>query len=169
DGGGRGEAGTAEPPEALQRVDVDLAEPVTILVARVLATPVTDRLVAVAPLVQTAVDAVLVGVHEGALGDAPLDDGPDRHLPDVGQHAQDDLAAALGQAEDRRLVLVERTPAGSTPQPPASTGTPPLATQGDWVNGSSRGLADEALEVAGVPAGALAAVLEAGGRLRLAQ
>ena len=54
-------------------------------------------------------------VHEGALGDAPLDDGPDRHLPDVGQHAEDDLAAALEQARDRRLVLVERAPAGSTP------------------------------------------------------
>ena len=41
---------------------------------------------------------------------------------------------------------------------------PPV--QGDWVNGSSRGLADEALEVAGVPAGALAAVLFHPARLR---
>src|SRR6476620_5141948 len=41
--------------------------------------------------------------------------------------------------------------------------------QGDRVNGGSRGLADKALQVAGVPAGALAAVLEADGRLRLAQ
>src|SRR5690349_3097487 len=41
--------------------------------------------------------------------------------------------------------------------------------QGDWVNGGSRGLSDEGLEVGGVPAGALAAVLEADGRRRLAQ
>src|SRR5690349_18622338 len=128
----RAQPGAQQRPGALQRVDVDLAEPVAILVARVLATPVTDRLVAVAPLLQAAVDAVLVGVHEGALGDAPLDDGPDRHLPDVGQHAQDDLAAALEQAEDRRLVLGERAPAGRTPQPPASAGTPPLETAAGW-------------------------------------
>src|SRR4051794_824465 len=115
-------------PEAFGRVDVHLAEALAVLAARVLATPVTDRLVAVAPLVQAAVDAVLVGVHEGALGDAPLDDGPDRRLPHVGQQAHGHVAAALEQAEDRRLVLVERAPAESTPQPSASTGTPPSAT-----------------------------------------
>src|SRR3954447_15194657 len=111
---------------------MDLAEPVAVVIPGVLAPGVTDRLVPVAPVLQAGVDVVLVGVHEGALGDAPLDDGPDRHLPDVGQHAQDDLAAALEQAEDRRLVLVERPPAGSTPQPSASAGTPPLATAAGW-------------------------------------
>src|SRR3954469_4624353 len=65
------EPGAQQRPEALQRVDVDLAEPVTILVARVLATPVTDRLVPVAPLVQAAVDAVLVGVHQRPFATLP--------------------------------------------------------------------------------------------------
>src|SRR3954470_14568957 len=41
--------------------------------------------------------------------------------------------------------------------------------QGNRVNGRSRGLPDEAFEVGGVPAGALAAVLEAHGRPRLMQ
>src|SRR4051812_49625428 len=41
--------------------------------------------------------------------------------------------------------------------------------QGNRMNGRSRGLADEALEVGGVPAGALAAVLERDGRLGVAQ
>src|SRR4051812_11243627 len=41
--------------------------------------------------------------------------------------------------------------------------------QGNRVNIRSRGLPDEAFEVGGVPAGALAAVLEAHGRSRLMQ
>src|SRR5689334_19962277 len=67
-------------------------------------------------------------MDEGALGDGGLDHRPDRPLLHVGQHAEHDLAAALDQAEDRRLVLGERAPAGGAPQPPAAAGTPPLAT-----------------------------------------
>src|SRR3954466_1608468 len=119
-------------PEALHGVDVHLAEAVPVVVPRVLAAGVADYPVAVAPVLQPAVDVVLVGVHQGAFRDAPLDDGPDRHLPDVGERAQDDLAAPLEQAEDRRLVLRQGPPAGGTPQPPASGGPPPLATAAGW-------------------------------------
>src|SRR5206468_11247633 len=77
-----------------------------------------------APVLQPGVDAVLVGVHQRALRDRGLDHGPDRRLPDVGQHAHDHLAPALEQAEDRRLVLGERAAAGGASQPPASAGTP---------------------------------------------
>ena len=38
-------------------------------------------------------DAVLVGVDEGAFGDGGLDDRLDRFLPHVGKHAQDHLPA----------------------------------------------------------------------------
>src|SRR3954469_16965156 len=73
----RAEPGAQQRPEAFRRVDVDLAEPVAVLVARVLAAGVADRLVPVAPVVQAPVDVVLVGVHQGALGDGRLDDRPD--------------------------------------------------------------------------------------------
>src|SRR3954462_11087342 len=56
------------------------------------------------------------------------------------------------------------TVAANQPDPNSST-----ACQGNWVNGGSVGLSDEGLAVGGVPAGALAAVLEADGRRRLAQ
>ena len=105
-----------------------LAEAVAVVVPRVLAPSVAHGLVLVAPLLQAAVDVVLVGMDEGALGDGGLDHRPDRPLLHVGQHAEHDLATALEQAQDRRLVLVERAPAGSAPQPPPSAGTPPLAT-----------------------------------------
>src|SRR5919206_2706338 len=89
-------------------------------------------LVAVAPVSQAGVDVVLVRVHEGAAGDAALDHRPDCRLLHVGEHAEHDLAAALEQAQDGRLVLVERAPAGSTPQPPAPAGVPLLATAAGW-------------------------------------
>src|SRR3954466_6615386 len=89
---------------------------------------VADGLVPVAPVLQPGVDAVLVGVDEGALRDGRLDHRPDRPLPDVGEHAHDHLAPALEQAEDRRLVLRQRAAAGGASQPPASAGTPLSAT-----------------------------------------
>src|SRR3954453_14643703 len=88
----------------------------------------TDGLVPVAPLVQPGVDAVLVGVHESAFRDARLDHGPDRRLLHVGQHPHDHLAATLEQAQDWRLVLVERAAPGRPPRPPPARRAPPLAT-----------------------------------------
>src|SRR3954451_20523624 len=57
----RAQPGGQQGPEALGRVDVDLARAVPVVVPCVLAAGVADRLVAVAPLVQAAVDVVLVG------------------------------------------------------------------------------------------------------------
>jgi hypothetical protein len=54
-------------------------------------------------------------VDERALGDRGLDDGPDGGLPDVGQHPDDHVTAALEQAQDRRLLLLERAAPGRTP------------------------------------------------------
>src|SRR3954471_17002468 len=128
----RPQPGTQQRPEAFGRVDVHLAEPVAVLVAGVLAPGVADGLVPVAPVLQPGVDAVLVGVDEGALRDGRLDHRPDRPLPDVGEHAHDHLAPALEQAEDRRLVLGERAAAGGASQPPASAGTLLSATAAGW-------------------------------------
>src|SRR5215213_5975174 len=74
----RAEPGAQQGPCPLHRVDVDLADAVAILVARVFATSVADRLVPVAPGRQAGVAGVLVGVDAGALGDRRLDDRPDR-------------------------------------------------------------------------------------------
>ena len=67
----RAQPGAQQRPEALDGVDVDLAEAVAVLIARVLAPGVADRLVPVAPVVQAGVDVVLVGVDEGAGATAP--------------------------------------------------------------------------------------------------
>src|SRR4051812_2816094 len=107
---------------------MDLAETVAILIARVLAATVADRLVLIAPGRQTGVDVVLVGVDTGALGHGGLDDRLDRLLLHVGQHAQPPLPAALHQAQDRGFFL----PPGAGPRGPRQPGgtsePPPLAT-----------------------------------------
>src|SRR4051794_34302295 len=128
DAPGGPEPGAQHRPEALGRVEVALAEAVAVLVAGVLAPRVAHGLVPVAPLLQAGVDVVLVRVDEGALGDRGLDDGPDRRLPHVGQHAHGHLAPALEQAQHRRLVLRQRAAPGRAPQPPPAGRAPPLAT-----------------------------------------
>src|SRR4051794_8907348 len=63
----RAEPGAQQGPEAFDGVDVHLAEAVAVLVAGVFTLSVADALVLVAPDGQAGVDAILVGVDEGAL------------------------------------------------------------------------------------------------------
>ena len=129
---GAGAARNAARPETLDGVDVDLAEPVAILIAGVFAAPMADRLVAVAPAFQAGVDAILVGVDQGAWGDDTRDDRLDRFLLHVGQHVQDHLAAALDQAGDGWLVLLQRAPTRRSCQPAAPLRPPLFATSFCW-------------------------------------
>ena len=124
----RAEPRTQQGPKTFQGVDVDLAEPVPVLVAGVFAASMADRLVLVAPGRQTCVDAVFVRVDQSARGDRGGDDRLDRPLLHIGQHAQHHLAAALDQAEDRRLVLFQRAAARRACQLAAAPEPPLLAT-----------------------------------------
>ena len=124
----RAQPGAQQRPEPLHRVDVDFAEAVAVLVAGVLAAPVADRLVPVALGRQARVDGILVSVDEGARGDGGGDDRHDRGLLHIGQHAQHDLAAALDQAQDRWLVLLQRAASRRACQPAAAPEPPLLAT-----------------------------------------
>src|SRR4051812_46620339 len=107
----RAQPGAQQGPEALDGVDVHLAEAIPVLVAGVFAAPVADDLVPIAPALQAGIDTVLVGVDEGTLRNRGLDDRLDRDLLHVGQHVQDHRATALDQAEDGRLVLRQRASA----------------------------------------------------------
>src|SRR3954465_7085564 len=102
---------------------MDLTEAVAVVVPGVLARRVADRLVAVAPLLQPAVDVELVGVDHAPLGDRLLDQGADRRLLDVLQHPDHDRAAPLQHPEDRRLLLAQGPPAALPLQAPPTGGT----------------------------------------------
>ena len=119
-------------PEPFERVDVDLAEAVAVLVAGVLALRMTDRLVSIAPLLQPAVDVVLVGVDQRPRGDRRLDQRADRRLLDVLQHPDHDLAAALEHPEDRRLLLGQRPPARRPLQASSSADSAFFLTASGW-------------------------------------
>ena len=84
------------------------------------------------PSWQAGVDAILVCVDEGARGDSGGDDRLDRPLLHIGQHMQDHLAAALDQAKDRRLVLVQRAASRRACQLAAAPEPPRLATAAGW-------------------------------------
>src|SRR4051812_39348259 len=54
-------------------IDVDFAEAIAIFVSRILALAMVNRLVTEAPLRQSAINCVLVGVDQAAEGDACQD------------------------------------------------------------------------------------------------
>src|SRR5436309_8423939 len=76
--------GARRRPEALGRLDVDLAEAVAIVVPRVLAPAVADGLVSMAPSFRAGVDVVLAGTRQSTLGDLPGGRGrrPRRYAPE---------------------------------------------------------------------------------------
>ncbi len=79
---GAGAARNAARPETLDGVDVDLAEPVPVLVAGILVAGVADGLVPVAPSRQARVDGILVRVDEGAFGPGPFSSNPGTQIID---------------------------------------------------------------------------------------
>src|SRR4051812_10550766 len=103
----RPQPGSQKRPEALQGVDVDLAEAITVLVPGVFASTMTDGLVAVAETRKPGVDAILVSIDVRAFGDSLLDERMEGRLLDIGQHPDHHLTAALDHAEDRRLLLLQ--------------------------------------------------------------
>src|SRR4051812_43474220 len=124
----RAEPGAQQRPEPFHGVDVHLAEAVPVLVAGILTPGMADRLVLIAPGGQASVDAILVGVDEGALSNGARDDRLDRPLLHVGQHVQDHWPTSLDQAEDRGLILLRRAPPRYAPQLASPPRAPLLAT-----------------------------------------
>src|SRR3954464_15667083 len=107
----RPQPGAQQRPNTFHGVNVDFAEAVAILIPGILAPTMVDGLVAEAPLRQSAIDRVLVGVDQAAERDAGQEQWLDRGLPNIGQQMQDYGAAALNHAENRRLLLLQRAAA----------------------------------------------------------
>jgi hypothetical protein len=116
----RPQPGSQERPEALEGVDVDLAEPIAVLVPGVFASTMTDCLVAVAEARKPGVDALLVSIDIRAFGDGLLDDRMEGRLLNIGQHPDHHLAAALDHAEDWRLFFLQGAATAAPLQPIAS-------------------------------------------------
>src|SRR5919205_127362 len=124
----RPQPGAQQRPEAFERVDVHISEPVAVLVACILTPGMADHFVLIAPGWQAGVDTILVGVDERAFGNGGLDDRLDRGLLHVGQHVQDHLATALVQAHEveaqhpypQRLMVPGQRRAGEVVEAPGA-------------------------------------------------
>ena len=85
-----------------------------------------------APLRQSAIDRVLVGVDQAAEGDACQDQRLDRRLPNIGQQMQDYSTAALNHAEDRGFLLLQGAPARHAFQAAPTARATFFATAAGW-------------------------------------
>src|SRR5947207_625978 len=86
------QSSTEQRPEAFNRVDMNFAEAIAVLVAGELTGRMADGAMWVAPFGQSSVDVVLVGVDHRPRGDHLRDQGTDRDLFDVLEHPDHDLA-----------------------------------------------------------------------------
>jgi hypothetical protein len=111
---------------------MDLAGPITIVVAGELAGRVTDGVMDLAPSRQPSVDVIFIRVNYSNLGNHLSDQGPDRRLLDILQHPDDDLAGALEHAEDRRFLLLQCAPSRCLLQPATTGGTAVFLTASGW-------------------------------------
>src|SRR4051794_21071126 len=109
-----------------------LAESIAVVITGVLARRMADGQVRVAPPRQPGINVVLIGGDGRPRTDRPPDQRADRRLLDVGQHADDELAAPLDHPEDRRLLLGRRPPARRPLQAPPAAGPPFFLTATGW-------------------------------------
>ncbi len=124
----RSKPGTQERPEAFHGVDMDCMEAVAVFISGILARPMADALVLIAPLIEACIDVVFIGVDHGTELYGGLNQGFDGGLLDVLEHLDEHLAAALEHPEDRRLLRLQRSTARSTFQTPAAAHTPFFST-----------------------------------------
>src|SRR4029434_6381013 len=99
-----------------------------VVISGIFTTAMADALMLVTPLVQTAIDVVLICVHTRARRNRRLDQRLDRHLLDVFQHPNDDITATLDHPENRRLLGGKRAPSPLALEPSAPSAPPFFAT-----------------------------------------
>jgi hypothetical protein len=81
-------------------MDVHIMKAITIVISRILTAEMANRLVRIAPCLQTSID--IIGIGEGA--SAQCDGG----LLDIGQHRHGDISTAGHHAENRRFLSRQR-------------------------------------------------------------
>ncbi len=64
-------------PKSFEGVDVDLTEPVSVIITGVLTRAMADRVMSVAPLGESTVDVTLIGVDDASLGNRRLNQRTD--------------------------------------------------------------------------------------------
>ena len=118
----RSEPRPQQRPKPLDRVDMDFAKSIPILVAGELPGRVTHGVVGIAPFGQPTVNVIFISVDNSSFSNRLFDQRGDRVLLHVREHRDDNLAATLHHAEDRRFLLLQRSSAPFPLQPTAAPG-----------------------------------------------
>ena len=113
----RSQPGTEQGPKALQGVDMNLMEGISVLVTGVFAPAVTHGMMIKTPILQRVINRVFIGMNARSGGDKGLDQRADRGLLDILQHPDDHRAAPLDHAENRWFLLLQGAPAPRALQP----------------------------------------------------
>src|SRR5512144_1996100 len=92
----------------------------------------TDRVMAVPPLRGSIVNIISISIDHTPRNDRGSDQGADRGLLDILQHADDHLAAARDHAQDRWLLLGQRPSARLPLRPASPPESPSFRTASGW-------------------------------------
>jgi len=86
---------------------MDFAETVSVFVSGILAGCVTDRLVFVAPLRESVVDDILIGINQRARFNHRTQDRFDGLALDIREHEDGYIPGSLNDSQNRRLLFLE--------------------------------------------------------------
>src|SRR6266702_2968400 len=96
-----------ERPKAFHGIHMDFTKTVAIFVSSEFASSVVDTLMAVAPGLQTGINAVLVRIHKCACNDGVFDEGLDGLLLHIGRQMDPHLTPALHHPKNWRSFLLQ--------------------------------------------------------------
>src|SRR4029450_11763779 len=118
--------------KAFHGIHMDFTKTIAIFVSSEFASSVVDTLMAVAPGLQTGIDAVLVRINKCARNDGVCDERLNGLLLDIGKQIDHHLPTALHHPKDGRSFLLQ----GASPRfalESASTTLPALALDHLWL------------------------------------
>jgi len=101
---------------------MNLMKAIAIFITGILSLSVIDCFVVIAPLDQTTVDVVLIGVDESSRTNGLLNQRFDGQLLHIFQHLNDDLSTPLEHAQDRRFFLGQGSSASFAFEPTSTAG-----------------------------------------------
>src|SRR3990172_7262475 len=101
---------TQQRPKSFHRVDMNFMKAVSIFIASIFTRRMIDAFMLVAPLLQTIIDIVFIGVNQAARLNHFGEDRLNGSLLNIRQHLNGHFAIALHHAQNRRLFFCQRAP-----------------------------------------------------------
>ena len=111
---------------------MNFVKAIAILIPRIFALAVADRLMPIAPFGQARIDILFIGINLCAGFDRRSHDRLNGGLLHIRQHANHDLAAPLQYPQDGRFLFVQRATPPSAFQSAPPAGAAFFSTAAGW-------------------------------------